>query len=264
MKNYIRTGLIAGVIASGAAVGIAQIGTVSAQTDDTPVEDDADASQPADVDRPGRGSEERAEKLAELAALLGIDAEALHEALHSGSTLADVATEQGVAVDTVIDAIVESQTDRINQAVTDGRITQEQADERLANVEERVTTSVNEGRPDRGERGPRGLRGGGENAQALADTLGMDVEALGEALRSGSTLADVAAQQGLSVDAVVDVIVDSKTERIEGAVADGRITQEQADERLADLEERVTTGVEEGRPDRGERGPRGGDAPADA
>ena len=225
--------------------------------------DDADTGQSAE----GEGREERAaaraEKLAELATLLGMDAEALSDALRGGSTLADIATEQGVSVDTVIDAIVESRTERINDAVADGRITQEQADERLAELEERVTTRVNEGRPDRGDRGPRGGRGG-QNVEALAEVLGMDAEALAEALRSGSTLADVAAEQGVSVDAVVDTIVDGMTDRLDTAVEEGRITQEQADERLAELEERVTTGVDEGRPDRGERGRRGGGAPADA
>ena len=268
MKNYIRTGLIAGLIASGVAVGIAQIGSVNAQTDDVPG-DDTTTDQPTDGDnRPDRSH--RAAHHEELALLLGVDVETLHEALHSGQTLASIAIEQGVNVDTVIAAIVESRATHIDGAVADGKITQEKADDLLAALEERVSFSVNEGRSTHDARGI-GRRGGeGERLEELASLLGVEAQALGESLRSGSTLADVAVEQGVDVDTVINTIVSSKTERIDAAVEEGRITREQADEHLAELEERVTTSVNEGRPDRGKGGPRGdrsarsGRAPADA
>ena len=50
-----------------------------------------------------------------------------------------------------------AQQERIDQAVEDGDLTQEQADERLADLEERVTERVNS--DDWGHRGPGG-RGG--------------------------------------------------------------------------------------------------------
>jgi hypothetical protein len=82
-----------------------------------------------------------------------------------GTTLADVAGEQGVEVDVLVDALVAAQEERIAAAVEDGRITQEQADERLADLEERVTERVNSeapvGGPGHGPRGDRGNRPGG-------------------------------------------------------------------------------------------------------
>jgi hypothetical protein len=51
---------------------------------------------------------------------------------------------------------VQAEREEMAQAVTDGRITQEQADARLADLEERVTERVNathEDRPRREERG---------------------------------------------------------------------------------------------------------------
>lgn len=109
----------------------------------------------------------------------------------------------------------------------------------------------------------------GMNAEALAELLGMDVEELHTELRAGTTLADLAAANGVETSAVVDLIVDARTERIEQGVENGRLTAEQAATRLEGLEERVATRVEEGRPDRSERpdgerrGPRG-ERPADA
>jgi hypothetical protein len=101
------------------------------------------------------------------------------------------------------------------------------------------------------------------DTQAIADLLGVEVEDLKEQLRSGTTLSEIATANGVEVSAVVDLIVQQKTARIDQAVADGRITAEQAAERKVGLAERVQTGVEEGRPEggRGHRGDRGGRGP---
>ena len=62
---------------------------------------------------------------------------------------------------TVVDALVTVQQERLAAAVEDGRITQEQADERLADLEERVTERVNSEAPVGGHgHGPHGDRGG--------------------------------------------------------------------------------------------------------
>ena len=106
-----------------------------------------------------------------------------------------------------------------------------------------------------------------EKAQALADAAGVTVEELQAAREEGTTLAELA---GDNLDAVVDLFVERATDRINTAVENGRITQEEADEKLDGLEERVTTRLEEGggfgRRGEGKRGfgQRGGDAPAAA
>ncbi len=180
MNKRIRTGVIAAAVAGGSILGLGQIGTVSAQVDDEP--DAPDTDEPADApegegegERPGRRGD-RGAKFQAIADVLGMETDAVREALRGGSTLADIAAEQGVSVDAVVDVIVDAKTERIQGAVDDGRITQEQADERLADLDERVTTRVNEGRPERGEgdgfrgpRGPRGPQGGGAPADAPAD-----------------------------------------------------------------------------------------------
>ena len=87
----------------------------------------------------------------------------LREALEADDTsLADVAGEQGVEVDELVDALVAAAQERIAQAVEEGDLTQEQADERLADLEERVTARVN--RDDWGHHGPGG-RGGDRGAE---------------------------------------------------------------------------------------------------
>ena len=148
-----------------------------------------------------------------------------------------------------------SAVDRITEAlsglVSDGSITQEQADEVASTLDE---AGIGHG---------GGHRGGGFDLSAAATALGMTEDELRTALETdGTTLADVAGDQGVEVDALVDALVTAQQERIAAAVEDGRITQEQADERLADLEERVTERVNSELPvgghGHGPRGDRGG------
>ena len=82
-----------------------------------------------------------------------------------------------------------------------------------------------------------------ERATAIADVIGITVDELAEAKEAGSSLAEIA---GDELPAVVDYFVANATERIDAKVADGTITQEQADAKLEGLEERIETRIEDG------------------
>jgi len=77
-----------------------------------------------------------------LTGVLGIDAEALRAKLKDGSTLADIAAEQGVAVSDVVDALVTAVTDRA--AEHDREID-------VYAVTERITAWVNGEKPEQAE-----------------------------------------------------------------------------------------------------------------
>jgi hypothetical protein len=91
--------------------------------------------------------------------------------------------------------------------------------------------------------------------EELSEFLGMTEQELIEALRSGDTVAEIAEAAGIDPEAVIDALVADAQEKLAEAVENGRISQEQADEIAATLEERITTFVNEG-------GPWGGDGPA--
>jgi len=92
---------------------------------------------------------------------LGMTTDELHTALDGGTTLAQVAADKGVNVQVVIDALVAAAKTHIAQEVTDGEITQEQADQKLADVDQRVTDMVNGVRPQGGPDGGRSGHGPG-------------------------------------------------------------------------------------------------------
>lgn len=173
MNKRIRTGLVSTALVAGSFIGA---GVVNAQVDDTDTsttdtttvetesetdtdstgtETETDGTEAGHRHRRG-GGEQRSERAQSTADLLGIDVETLQAGYADGLTLADIAEANGVDVQTVIDAKVESKTEHIDAAVEAGRLTDAEAAEKLADLEERVTTGVNEGRPERGDRGGRG------------------------------------------------------------------------------------------------------------
>ena len=116
------------------------------------------------ADMPERGEHGRGGKggpgMDVAAQALGMTADELHTALKGGQTLAQVAESKGVNVQVVVDALVASATNHINETVASGDITQAEADEKLANVTERVTERVNNPRPEGGPRGGQGAKRG--------------------------------------------------------------------------------------------------------
>ena len=119
----------------------------------------------------------------------------------------------------------------LEELVTEGVLTQEQADA--------VVTRILEKRPERP--GPHGHgRGGPHDVPAAAEALGLTGSELNEELRAGKSIAQVAQERGVDVQVVIDARVTAHTERIDEAVAEGRLTEEQAAEKKAALAERVT------------------------
>ena len=74
---------------------------------------------------------------------IGITEAELRRALQSGSSLAQIAGTKNVSAGNVISALVTAATARINQDVTEGRLTQAEANTILATLTSRVTQLVN-------------------------------------------------------------------------------------------------------------------------
>jgi len=96
---------------------------------------------------PGHGGGHFGAGLDAAAEAIGITSEELRTALRDGSTIAEGAEANRVDVRTVIDALVADAGAAIDQAVANGRLTEERAAEIKANLPERFEAMVNgEGR----------------------------------------------------------------------------------------------------------------------
>lgn len=175
----------------------------------------------------------------------GLTAQEIFEQVRDGATLAEVIEANGGSVQNVTDALLAEVQIRVDEAVASERITQERADEILAEMESRISEALNSqyelrGRGERlRERFENNLRG---NALSIiAENTGLELAEIRQAVAEGATLAEVIESNGGDVAVVSVEIIAQSTERVNELVADGTITQEQADEFLAELDTRVDT-----------------------
>lgn len=163
----------------------------------------------------------------------------------SKAIIDDAAEQLGVDSAKLADALEQAFANRVDEAVADGRLTQEQG----TALKARITSGEYPllGLRGRGPDGHHGLGPGigiGAGLEAAATFLGLTDAELRAQLEDGKTLAEAARAEGKSVAGLVDTLVADATTKLAGAVADGRLSDAQRDRILEDLEERITEGVE--------------------
>ncbi len=115
----------------------------------------------------------------------------------------------GISVETLDAAKAQVRADALAAAVADGTLTQEQADLMIAR---------------------EALRKAIDKEAVQAEALGITVEELEAAREAGESLFDLAAAQGLDETALRDAMTAAYEAAVQEAVANGVITQEQADQ----------------------------------
>ncbi|MGK5510046.1 hypothetical protein [Brevibacillus formosus] len=178
---------------------------------------------------PGKGMS--FEKNEELLSLLKLDAEKLQEELKADKSLAAIAEAQGVSVDDLVSLLVKQQEAKLKEAVTAGKLTQEQADKMNENASERVKEMVQNTHHGRGPGKGMGI----EKNEELLSLLKLDADKLKEEQKAGKSLATIAKEQGVEVDDVIELLVGQHEAKLKEAVDAGKLTQEQADKRSEEL-----------------------------
>jgi uncharacterized protein YidB (DUF937 family) len=153
----------------------------------------------------------------------------------------DAAKQLGVDPAKLSDALEQALKNRIDAAVKDGRLTQEQGDA----MKRRITSAAfplfigpgfeRDGARHRAFGGPWG-----RDLNAAAAYLGLTEAQLDAALDGGKSLAQIAKDKGKTADGLVDALVTAATKRLDQAVTDGRLTNAQRDMIVADLKQRTT------------------------
>lgn len=78
-----------------------------------------------------------------------------------------------------------------------------------------------------------------------AEVIGIEQADLVAELTAGATIAEVAAEYNVEVQAIVDAYVQPRTDTLDAAVAAGRITQDQADAVLAQMEAMISAKLDQ-------------------
>lgn len=169
---------------------------------------------------------------------LGLSTGELLDKLRDGeTTIADVATERNVDLDAVIDAMAAAAREHVEEMVHDPLPKRRPGGPGLPGAQ---------GGPGHAGSHRPGFALGG--LDAAAEALGTTVDELRDALRTGRTLADVAGEKQVAVEALVAAMVADARAHIDEARANGRISAARAEELAAGLEERITAFVNDGLP----------------
>ncbi len=199
-----------------------------------------------------------------VAETLDITPQALAAQVAGGKTLTEIIEASGADPEAVAAAIVAAESEKIAQAVADGKLEQARADEMLEGLPDLVQMAM-EGRARFGDR--PGMPGGANRPgvdlmrdvmDAVSEATGLTPrELLQQARNEGKSLAEILEASGADVEAITAIVTTNAGEKIAQAVADAKLTQEQADELLETLDQfidRMMNRVPGKRPGRGGAG----------
>ncbi len=152
--------------------------------------------------------------------------------------VARLAEKLGISQDKLQTAIGDTQLDMVDEAVANSNLTEDQANRIRDRIESGDGLFAFGGF---GKGFAMGLRIGhlGASLDNVAEFLGMDTSDLRDALAGGQSLAQIAEAQGKSVDDLKAYLLSQVEDRVAQAVDNGSITQEQADNILANAPDRI-------------------------
>ncbi|MGI9147857.1 MAG: hypothetical protein ACR2IK_15115, partial [Chloroflexota bacterium] len=180
------------------------------------------------------------------ATAIGIPAAQLRTEL-AGKSLAQVATDHGKTANDVATALKNAAHQRIDGAVTAGRLTADQANVQKTQADQHIDQMVSQvmpqGRPGgrAGQAGQDGFgtRGAfGQGLDAAATAIGIDAAQLRTEL-NGKSLAQVAIAHGKTADDVATALKTAAHARIDQAVSGGKLTAGQASTQKTQIDQRI-------------------------
>ena len=169
--------------------------------------------------------------------------------------LSRLAGNLGITQEELEVAIDQTQLELVDEAVADGRITEEQAAE--------IRTRIESGEgPFFPKRPYRGHHRGGNVAGQVAEFLGLTPEDIAAGLKDGQSLTQIAEANGSSAAELTTFLLGQLEARLAEAVESGKIDQARADEKLANAAEHIDQLINHaGLPGKGSghAGPKGGE-----
>jgi uncharacterized protein YidB (DUF937 family) len=204
---------------------------------------------------------------AAVAEFLGVDPAEVLEAFAGGDSLAELAEANGKTRDELKAYLTERVQARLDEAVANGMLEQQNADELIAEFEEHLDTLIDGNRSLlRGFAFPDGIIEGfpsqslrGVASADLAEFLGASVEEVNEALAEGTSYAELAEANGKSRDELKQFLRDEFQAKVDERLAAGDIDADEAEELLARFESSLDDFIDAERfeaeiPGRGGRG----------
>jgi ribosomal protein L7/L12 len=161
----------------------------------------------------------------------------IKSALDSGKSLYDLAIEKGITDDQMKEYMITQGTKHIDEAVTSGKMTADQAEEAKTKLKE-ASANCNFKNPGNGIMKGFMVMGGGHNILSnLLKETGATDEEIKAALNSGKSLYDFAIEKGITDDQIKEYMITQGTKRIDEAITSRKMTAAQAEEAKTKLKE---------------------------
>ncbi|SFF13739.1 hypothetical protein SAMN04487969_11516 [Paenibacillus algorifonticola] len=250
-KTIVASAIALSLVVGGGALAIPAIHAASTDTSTQSSTDGSGTTREAGKHR--GGSFGFGQWKTQLAEYLKLDEATLDTQLKT-QTLAEVASAQGVDRETLkaklvewIDAAAAERKEKLQSENPDKTLDGINADKQWDSSA--IADKILDSKGQAGLGGEGGQRGGGKGgfgkgggyaSEETATVLGVTADELKTELKAGKSLADIAAEKGVDVQKVIDQKVSEEKARLDQALTDGKLTQEQYDAKIAKLTERVT------------------------
>ncbi|WP_411682359.1 hypothetical protein [Clostridium thailandense] len=163
---------------------------------------------------------------------LGFTKTQIEDAAKAGKTAFDLAKSKGMTEDQLRTAIIDAKSEKIDQMVTEGKITKDESTAMKTNLTNRIKNwngNLNQ------------HKGGHHNPaySVLVKKLGFTKEQIDSAAKSGKTAFDLAKEKGMTADQLRAAIIDAKSQKIDQMVTENKITKEKADTIKSNLKDKI-------------------------
>lgn len=215
------------------------------------------AQQPQNGDQGGRGGRgpgvlmvcSTGNPTDTVAEVLGMSAADVRVALVSGQSINDLAASKNVEMSAIQDALTSLRQSELENALSSSLLTQEQYDAIIARMGNAPGASGN---------APIGIRVPDHNlvhrGTVAAEVLGMSCADLVKAVQGGKSIAEIAQDQNVEVQSVIDAVAKAYQDALAQDVSEGLITQAQAEGFSSNLTIEIGHWVYSTRPEGGRNG----------
>ena len=170
--------------------------------------------------------------------VLGMTAVELRDEIKSGKTIQEIFTEKGLDYETYSEQWLADHEACLAEAVAAGELTEDQAEFLQKHLEERVADGFLFNQNQRfGNalgtymrfRAEKIWEGGHGLIGEVLEKLDITLDELKARITGGETLEEIAEGAGIDLDVIHEEFIRKQLENVEQALADGKITEEQAD-----------------------------------
>ena len=167
--------------------------------------------------------------------------------LKEGKKLAQIAEEQGLSTDELVNELLAPVKKGLDRAVAENKLSQEQAEQKFNKIEVKVNEAIQKATLkgivrngyDKFEKQDKRAGQTKLLLRQVAQIVNLDDEELLARLKEGKKIVEIAQEQGIGRDELLESLMERVQDRLDTAVHEGKLGEEKAKEIKQRIEERL-------------------------